>query len=56
MHNNRITPFIATHPGEMIKDELKDHVDEAQQGDGDVADDVGYRQFQYPAVERVCGH
>ena len=24
MNNNRITPFIATHPGEMIKDELKE--------------------------------
>ena len=22
--NNNITPFIATHPGEMIKDELKE--------------------------------
>ena len=24
MNNNRITPFIATHPGEMIRDELKE--------------------------------
>ena len=24
MDNSRITPFIATHPGEMIKDELKE--------------------------------
>jgi len=24
MNKNRITPFVATHPGEMIKDELKE--------------------------------
>ena len=24
MNNNKITPFVATHPGEMIKDELKE--------------------------------
>lgn len=24
MNNNRITPFVATHPGELIKDELKE--------------------------------
>ena len=24
MNNNIITPFVATHPGEMIKDELKE--------------------------------